>query len=131
MNSDDLLPVHTGTVREDDSLTLEQLCQACGPEICAACHIKSFNNSLTLGQLCQTCSIRADWIVSLVEESIIEPQGDEMHLWRFSGASLMRVRSALRLQRDLGVNLAGIALTLDLMEELENLRTQLKIMGRD
>ncbi|HEY8037167.1 MAG TPA: chaperone modulator CbpM [Methylobacter sp.] len=100
MNSHDLLPVHTGTVIEDDSLTLEQLCDA--------------------------CDVQTDWVISLVEESIIEPQGDEIHVWRFSGASLVRVRSAQRLQRDLGVNLAGIALALDLMEELENLRAQLR-----
>ncbi|MGZ8222297.1 MAG: chaperone modulator CbpM [Methylobacter sp.] len=105
MNSHNLLPVHTGTVIEDDSLTLEQLCHA--------------------------CDVHADWIVSLVEESIIEPQGDHMHVWRFSGACLVRVRSALRLQRDLGVNLAGIALALDLIEELETLRARLKIMGHD
>lgn len=105
MNSHDLLPVHTGTVIEDDSLTLEQLCHACG--------------------------VHTDWVISLVEESIIEPQGEAVHVWRFSGDCLMRVRSALRLHRDLGVNLAGIALALDLMEELENLRTQLKIMGHD
>lgn len=105
MNSHDLLPVHTGTVIEDDCLTLEQLSHACG--------------------------VQTDWIVSLVEESIIEPQGDEIHLWRFSGTSLVRVRSAQRLQRDLGVNLAGIALALDLMEELENLRCRLKRMGHE
>ncbi len=105
MNSHDLLPVHTGTVIEDDCLTLEQLCHACG--------------------------VHTDWVISLVEESIIEPQGDEIQVWRFSGDSLVRVRSAQRVQRVLGVNLAGIALALDLMEELENLRTQLKIMGHD
>jgi len=105
MNSRDLLPVHTGTVIEEDSLTLEQLCHACG--------------------------VHADWVVSLVEESIIEPEGKEIQVWRFSGACLVRVRSALRLQHDLGVNLAGIALALDLMEELENLRAQLKIAGHD
>ncbi|MCK9620676.1 MAG: chaperone modulator CbpM [Methylobacter sp.] len=102
MSSHDLLPIHTGTVIEEDSLTLEQLCHACG--------------------------VHAEWVISLVEESIIEPQGDEIQVWRFSGASLVRVRSALRLQRDLGVNLAGIALALDLMEELENLRAELKKM---
>lgn len=103
MNSHDLQPVHAGTVIEEDSLTLEQLCQACGAQ--------------------------TDWVISLIEESIIEPQGDEIHSWRFSGISLVRARSALRLQHDLGVNLAGIALALDLMEELENLRRQLKIRG--
>jgi chaperone modulatory protein CbpM len=105
MNSHDLLPVHTGTVIEDDSLTLEQLCHACG--------------------------VHTEWVISLVEESIIEPQGNEIQVWRFSGDSLVRVRSALRLHRDLGVNLAGIGLALDLMEELENLRAKLKIMGQD
>jgi chaperone modulatory protein CbpM len=105
MSSHDLLPIHTGTVIEDDSLTLEQLCRACG--------------------------VHAEWVISLVEESIIEPQGNEIHVWRFSGASLVRVRSALRLQHDLGLNLAGIALALDLMEELEYLRAELRRMGRD
>lgn len=103
MKSNEILLVHTGAVIEDDSLTLGQLCRACGAH--------------------------ADWVISLVEESIIEPAGEEMRLWRFSGASLVRARSALRLQRDLGINLAGIALALDLMEELENLRAQIKITG--
>ena len=103
MKSHDLLLVLTGTVIEEDSLTLGQLCRACG--------------------------VHADWIISLVEESIIEPQGEDIPLWRFSGASLIRARSALRLQRDLGINLAGIALALDLMEELDSLRKQIKIGG--
>ena len=103
MNSHDLTFVHTGTVIEEDSLTL--------------------------GQLCRACDVHADWIISIVEESIIEPQGENIRLWRFSGKSMLRARSALRLERDLGVNLAGIALALDLMEELENLRAQMKTLG--
>ncbi len=39
--------------------------------------------------------------------------------WRFSGAALRRARLALRLERDLELNLAGVALALELMEELE------------
>lgn len=50
-------------------------------------------------------------------------------LWRFSGKSLRRARSAHRLQRDLGLNLAGIALVLDLMDELEVLLAQLNKGG--
>jgi len=104
MDSHDLSLVHTGTVIEEGKLTLEQLCNACG--------------------------VQTDWVISLVEESIIEPQGQEPSLWYFTGGSLIRVRSALRLQRDLGVNLAGIALALDLIEELESLRAQIKKMGQ-
>jgi chaperone modulatory protein CbpM len=44
--------------------------------------------------------------------------------WRFSGAALRRARIALRLERDLGVNLPGVALALDLLEELQRLRRE-------
>ena len=98
MNSHDISLVHTGTIIEEDILTLGELCRASGTH--------------------------ADWIISLVEESIIEPHGDKVRSWRFSGVSVVRARSALRLERDLGLNLAGIALVLDLLEELERLRTQ-------
>jgi chaperone modulatory protein CbpM len=99
MNIDKLTLIHTGSILEEDSLSLEQLCCTCG--------------------------VQPDWVARLVEESIIEPDGKEMPSWRFSGLSLVRVRSALNLERDLGVNLAGVALVLDLLEELAQLRRQL------
>ena len=40
----------------------------------------------------------------------------------FSAIELRRARTAMRLQRDLGVNLAGIALILDLLDEVDTLR---------
>ena len=104
MNSNNILLVHSGTVIEDDRLTLEQLCEA--------------------------CNVSIDWIHSLIEESIIEPHGQDIQLWRFSGACLIRVRKAVRLQHDLGVNLAGIALALDLIGEIESLREQMKILSQ-
>ncbi|MBP1152859.1 hypothetical protein JOD69_004728 [Methylocaldum sp. RMAD-M] len=42
--------------------------------------------------------------------------------WQFNTAALRRLQTALHLQRDLGVNLPGAALALDLLEELEALR---------
>ena len=41
-------------------------------------------------------------------------------------AELRRVRRAQRLQRDLGVNTPGIALALELLEEVESLRARLR-----
>ncbi len=80
---------------------------------------------LTLAELCRACQVPADQVYELVEEGIIEPQGREPARWRFRGVSLRRVRCALRLERDLGVNFAGAALALDLLEELESLRRRL------
>ncbi len=80
---------------------------------------------LTLNDLCKACSSSADWIIELVDYGALEPIGSEQLNWRFSVTSLQRVRTAMRLQRDLEINLAGVALALDLLDEIKHLRIRL------
>jgi chaperone modulatory protein CbpM len=42
----------------------------------------------------------------------------------------MRLHRALRLQQDLEVNLPGIALTMNLLEELDELRSRIRVLER-
>lgn len=86
---------------------------------------------LTLTEVSHACAVHADCIVELVEEGVLAPVGREPHRWRFSGTHMRRARVALRLQRDLGVNLAGAALALQLLDEVETLRARLKVLGGD
>jgi len=81
---------------------------------------------LTLAELCRACGLPADRVVELVEEGVVDPTGQDPTCWRFSAISIRRVHSARRLERDLGVNAAGAALALDLLEELERLRARLQ-----
>lgn len=76
----------------------------------------------TLHELCQLCSIDIQMISEMVEEGVVEPHNLETGEWRFTGIAVTRVQVALRLQRDLGVNLPGAALALELLEELRALR---------
>lgn len=76
----------------------------------------------TLLELSRACGRPAEWLLQLVDEGIIEPIGDDEARWRFEGASLRRVQVVQRLQSDLGVNLPGAALALELLEEVEQLR---------
>ena len=85
---------------------------------------------LTLAELCRACELPADTVYELVEYGVIEPVGREPTRWRFQAVSVRRVRSAVRLERDLGVNAAGAALALDLLEELETLRARLRRLER-
>ena len=80
---------------------------------------------LTLAELCRACAVPAERVFELVDEGVVEPLGRDPARWRFSGISLYRVRFALHLQHDLGVNVAGAALALDLIDELESLRARL------
>jgi len=84
--------------------------------------------SFSLDELSDACSVRTEYIIELVEEGIIEPLESrrDQQYWYFSGENLLRARKARRLQRDLGINLAGAALVLDLMEEVEQLHQQLR-----
>lgn len=86
---------------------------------------------LTLGDLCRACHLPAEQILALVEEGILEPQGTDPSRWRFQGVSVRRVRCAYRLTHDLGINLAGAALAVELLEEIRTLRARLRRLERD
>jgi chaperone modulatory protein CbpM len=81
---------------------------------------------LSVDELCRLCAADRSSIVALVEEGVLNVIEFESTEWRFEGTALRRARTALRLQRDLEINLPGVALALQLMEELERLRSQLK-----
>ena len=83
---------------------------------------------LTLSQLCDACTVHAEYIIELVDEGCIEPSGIKKSHWCFSGIAIKRVQKAKRLQRDLGINLAGVALAIELMDEIEQLRARLERM---
>lgn len=87
------------------------------------------DNDLSLADLCRLCRLPAEHVLKLVEEGIAEPVGSDIAQWRFRRVNVKRVRCAVHLKRDLGVNTAGAALALDLLEELERLRARLHRLG--
>ena len=87
---------------------------------------------LSIAELSRACCMHADWVMELVDAGILEPcrhprhpPGHRRSHWQFSGSSLRRALKVRRLQRDLGINLAGAALALQLMDEMEILRARL------
>lgn len=88
---------------------------------------------ISIEQLSIFCSVRRERIVSLVEEGVLEPlarrhsrRADE---WRFAGDSLKRAARAIRLQRELDIDISALGLVLDLLEEIEALRRRLRTGG--
>ncbi|MGA8865016.1 MAG: chaperone modulator CbpM [Gallionella sp.] len=84
---------------------------------------------LTLADLCRACAVHDEQIIALVDAGVLEPQGREPAHWSFGGASLYRARRVLRLQRDFDIDLAGAALALQLLEEIDALRARVRSMG--
>jgi len=88
-------------------------------------------NTLTLSELCRACAVHAEWIMELVDEGVLEPVNPGSGQWCFPAVSLQRALTIQRLQRDLGVNLAGAALVMELMDEIHSLRTRLQIVEHE
>ena len=92
-------------------------------------HVMEDISELTLSDLCRGCGAQADIIIELVSEGVIDITLIEQTVppehWRFTGQHLYRAKVAMRLHRDLGVNFAGAALALELMDELQALKLQL------
>jgi chaperone modulatory protein CbpM len=81
---------------------------------------------LTVQDLSRICAVDERHIVEFVEEGVLNVVEINTTEWHFTGAALRRARLALRLERDLELNLPGVALVLELMEELEHLRRELQ-----
>lgn len=80
--------------------------------------------SISFTELCHCCMLTQEQVLTMVEHGIIEPmefQVTRSH-WQFTSDSVIRVQAAVRLQRDLGVNMAGAALALELLDEIKTLR---------
>ncbi len=88
------------------------------------------DNSLSLEQLCRSCAMPTEHILLLVEEGIIEPQNPSGDVasehWHFHWRSVSRVRASARLQQDLGLNLAGVGLALELLDRIAQLERRLQ-----
>lgn len=84
------------------------------------------NPDLSVDDVCQVCRVSIEEIHIIVEEGIVEPVGRTVGHWRFRATSVQRIRSAVQLHQDLGINWAGAALALELLDELRELRARLR-----
>jgi len=84
---------------------------------------------LTLSEFCHVCRVPEQEVLALVFEGVLEPSGRRREEWTFAASSIRRARTAYRIGRDLEVNLAGIALALDLLDDIAALRARLDAAG--
>lgn len=81
---------------------------------------------LPIEELAREAGLHIGLVEQLVEYGIIEPAPDSASPILFPVAAIDRLRCALRLRRDLGVNLAGAAVIIEMRERLRSLRAELE-----
>ena len=81
---------------------------------------------ITIVELCRSCAVDENFVEAMVEEGIIEPTRKRNEQWYFALSTVKQTRVVAHLQRDLGVNLAGAALAIELLERLKHLERRLR-----
>uniref|UniRef100_A6W0K7 Chaperone modulatory protein CbpM n=1 Tax=Marinomonas sp. (strain MWYL1) TaxID=400668 RepID=A6W0K7_MARMS len=91
----------------------------------------------TLEEVCERCDIHVDIIVEMIEYGIVEPvepiepiEQSTESIWYFNSHALVRLQRAQRLMNGLELNLSGVALSLELMDEIEELQQRIVILSR-
>lgn len=83
----------------------------------------------TLVELCRAVHAPEAQVRVWVVEGVLTPRGSSPDDWRFAGAALRRARLARTLTQELEINAPGVALALDLMDEIEALKAGLRRSG--
>jgi len=75
----------------------------------------------TLEQFCHSVPMQQDQIIEIVHLGIVEPQGKVPNQWRFDVDMLASAKRAWRLHRQLELDWPGVAVALQLLQQVENL----------
>ena len=81
-------------------------------------------------QVCHTYHVSESELMDLLEHGLFHEITSSVKPVNFNLQMVKRIRSARRLQEDLGVNLPGVVLALELRDELDRLRNELTILRR-
>jgi chaperone modulatory protein CbpM len=85
---------------------------------------------IAVTDVCRLCLIDMTEVVELIELGVVTSRGPSPTEWLVPAASLPRLRIAGRLIRDLGVNVTGAALAVELLESRGDLERQVLRLER-
>jgi chaperone modulatory protein CbpM len=99
------------------------------------------SHSIHISRFTEMCRVNRRTVREMVDIGLIEPvhrrsttgstigrHHGSSREWEFDVTALERARRAIRLQRDLELNLAGAAMVVELMEEIEALRREVRAL---
>src|SRR4051812_16702858 len=82
------------------------------------------HDTVSFRELCRLCDCRQQLMMRLVNLGLLDPAGHGEEDF-FTTSSLLRARKALRLRRDLRLNLHSVALVMELLDRIEELEQKL------
>jgi hypothetical protein len=91
---------------------------------------RSHHFLLPLEEVARAAGLQTGLVEKLVDCGVIEAAPESRTPPLFPPSAVDRLRCAMRLRRDLGVNVAGVAVILDMRERLRSLQAELDWLRR-
>lgn len=86
------------------------------------------HTTLSFVDICHKHHIPEDLLREMLEHGLFGGEVTSINNLDFDMYMLQRIQSARRLQHDLGINLPGVILVLELLDEMEQIRDELRIL---
>jgi chaperone modulatory protein CbpM len=83
---------------------------------------------IAVEELERASGLSIEEITELVEYGVFQPQGSRPHEWRFAARCIAVGRRAHRLRSDFELSASGLALTLSLLERIEELEQEMRTL---
>jgi chaperone modulatory protein CbpM len=93
-------------------------------------HLLSEGDWIGTTEICQLCWLDLGAVMELAELGVVAPRGTLPGEWQIPATALPRLRVIGRLMRDLGVNVSGAALALELLEAQRELERRIRTLER-
>lgn len=88
------------------------------------------STTISFIEVCQKYAIPEELLIEMIEEGLFPDHPADPKKITLNQKALQRIESAFRLHRDLGINLPGVALALELVDEMVSLRQELEILRK-
>jgi chaperone modulatory protein CbpM len=85
---------------------------------------------IAAAEICRLCRLDLAAVVELAELGLIRPRGGAPQEWLLPAAAVPRLAVAGRLMRDLGINVTGAALAVELLEARRDLERRIRHLER-
>lgn len=85
---------------------------------------------IAAGEFCRLCRLDLEAVIELAELGLVSPRGYSPQEWQLPAAAVPRLAMAGRLMRDLGINLSGAVLAVELLEVQHDLQRQIRRLER-
>jgi chaperone modulatory protein CbpM len=85
---------------------------------------------IAAGEFCRLCRLDLEAVIELAELGLVSPRGYSPQEWQLPAAAVPRLALAGRLMRDLGINVSGAVLAVELLEVQRHLERQIRRLER-